>query len=127
MYASTENQRKGKIVQNSDVICPNCGKKHEGRPYYRDIEACFGYEKKGHKIRDYSKDKKFMTRKPKEKNKENKQKLRAQGQVFTMTHRDAHDTFDVVTRTIQIHTLFARALIDLGLTHFFILVSFIGL
>ena len=52
-------------------------------------------------IMDYSKNKKLMPRKPRKENKEDKQKLRAQGQVFTMTHRDAHATFDVVTKTIQ--------------------------
>ena len=44
-----------------------------------------------------------------------------------MTHQDAQATSDVVTGTIQIHILFAKALIDPNLTHFFILVSFIGL
>ncbi|KAL6325936.1 hypothetical protein AAG906_038427 [Vitis piasezkii] len=37
-----------------------------------------------------------MPRKPREENKEDKQKLKAQGQVFTMTHRDAQATFDVL-------------------------------
>ena len=44
-----------------------------------------------------------------------------------MTHQDAQATSDVVTGTIQIHILFAKALIDPNLTHFFISVSFIGL
>ncbi|RVW24935.1 Transposon Ty3-G Gag-Pol polyprotein [Vitis vinifera] len=37
-----------------------------------------------------------MPRKPRKENKEDKQKLRAQGQGFTMTHRDAQATFDVL-------------------------------
>ena len=71
--------------------------------------------------------KKFVFRKPKEENKEDRQKLRAQGRVFAMTHRDAQTTFDVVIGTLQIHTLFARALIDPGSTHSFVSVSFAGL
>ena len=39
-----------------------------------------------------------------------------------MTHRDAQATSNVVTGILQIHTLFARALIDPGSTH-----SFVGL
>ncbi|RVX02251.1 hypothetical protein CK203_028319 [Vitis vinifera] len=44
-----------------------------------------------------------------------------------MTHRDAQATFDVVTGTLRIHTLFARALIDPGSTYSFVSVSFAGL
>ena len=44
-----------------------------------------------------------------------------------MTHRDAQATYDVVTGTIRIHTLFARALIDPGSTHSFVSISFVGL
>ena len=44
-----------------------------------------------------------------------------------MTHRDAQATSDVVTGTLRIHTLFVRALIDLGSMHFFVSVSFAGL
>ena len=44
-----------------------------------------------------------------------------------MTHRDTHATFDVVTCTLRIHTLFARVLIDPGSMHFFVSVSFVGL
>ena len=44
-----------------------------------------------------------------------------------MTYWYAQSTSDVVTGTIWIHTLFARALIDLSSTHFFISVSFTGL
>ena len=40
--ASTRNQNKGKTTQNSDVICSTCGKKHEGRPCYKEIGTCFG-------------------------------------------------------------------------------------
>ncbi|RVW32567.1 Transposon Ty3-I Gag-Pol polyprotein [Vitis vinifera] len=61
------NQNKGKTAQNLDGACPTC----ENR--------------------------KFITRKPKEENKEDKQKPKAQGRVFAMTHRDAQATSDVVT------------------------------
>ena len=44
-----------------------------------------------------------------------------------MTHRDAQATSNVVTGTLQIHTLFARVLIDPGSTHSFISISFVGL
>ena len=44
-----------------------------------------------------------------------------------MTHKDVQATSDVVTSTLRIHTLFARALIDLGSTHSFVSVSFAGL
>ena len=44
-----------------------------------------------------------------------------------MTHQDAQATFDVVASTIWIHTLFSRVLIGPNSTHYFILVSFIGL
>ena len=44
-----------------------------------------------------------------------------------MTHQDAQATSKVVTCTIRIHTLFARALIDPNSTHSFISVSFVGL
>ena len=48
MSASTRNQNKVKTTQNSDVICPTCGKKHRGRPCYKEIVACFGCGKQGH-------------------------------------------------------------------------------
>ena len=44
-----------------------------------------------------------------------------------MTRRDTQATSDVVTGTLQIHTLFARALIDPGSTHSFVSVSSAGL
>ncbi|RVW14225.1 Retrovirus-related Pol polyprotein from transposon 412 [Vitis vinifera] len=44
-----------------------------------------------------------------------------------MTHRDAQATSDVVTGTLRIHTLFARALIDPSSMHSFVFVSFVGL
>ena len=44
-----------------------------------------------------------------------------------MTHRDTQATSDVVTSTLQIHTLFARTLIDPSSTHSFISISFVGL
>ena len=73
------------------------------------------------------KNKKFVFGKPKEKNKEDRQKPRAQGRVFSMTHRDAQATSDMVTGTLRIHTLFARALIDPSSMHSFVSVSFSGL
>ncbi|KAL6332469.1 hypothetical protein AAG906_008497 [Vitis piasezkii] len=54
-------------------------------------------EKQGHLIRDCPENRKFITGKPKEENKEDKQKPKAQGRVFAMTHRDAQATSDVVT------------------------------
>ena len=78
-------------------------------------------------IWDCQENKKFITEKPKEKNKKDKQKPRIQEQVFAMTHYDAQATFDVVTGTIRIHTLFAKALIDPSLTHYFVLVCFVHL
>ncbi|KAL6334441.1 hypothetical protein AAG906_015630 [Vitis piasezkii] len=76
------------MTQNSDVICSSCGKKHGGRPCYREIEACF-------------ENKKFIIVKPKEENKEYKQKPRAQGRA----------AYDAVT----------------GSTHAFVSISFVGL
>ena len=49
-------------------------------------------------VRDSPENKKFTFRKPKEGNKEDRQKPRAQGRVFAMTHRDARATFDVVKK-----------------------------
>ena len=109
------------------MICPTCGKKHERMLCYREIGACFGCGKQRHMVRDCPENKNFITGKPKEENKEDKQKPRAQGRVFAMTHRDAQAISDVVTGTIRIHTLFARALIDPDSTHSFVSVSFVGL
>ena len=78
-------------------------------------------------VRDCPESRKFVFGKPKQENKEDRQQPRAQGRVFDMTHGDAHATSNVVTSTLQIHTLFARALIDPGSTHFFVSVSFSGL
>ena len=44
-----------------------------------------------------------------------------------MTHRDTQATFDVMTSTLRIHTLFARVLIDPSSAHSFVSVSFAGL
>ena len=96
----SRNQNKGKTSQNLDGICPTCCKKHEGRPCYREIKACFGCGKQGHMIRDCPKNKKFIIGKPKEENKENKQKPRVQGWIFAMTHQDAQASSDLVTCTI---------------------------
>nr|CAN81227.1 hypothetical protein VITISV_038888 [Vitis vinifera] len=92
----SRNQNKGKVTQNLDEICPTCGKKHGGRPCYREIRAWFGCGKQGHMVRDCPENKKFVFGKPKEENKEDRQKPRAQGRVFSMTHRDAQATSDVV-------------------------------
>ena len=109
------------------MICPTCGKKHGGKPCYRETGACFGCGKQGLMVRDCPENKKFAFGKSKEENKENRQKLRAQGRVFAKTHKDAQATYDVVAGTLRIHTLFARALIDPSSTHSFVFVSFAGL
>ena len=57
------------------MVCSTCGKKHGGRPCYRETGACFGYGKQGKLITDCLDNKGFITRKPKEENKDNKQKL----------------------------------------------------
>ncbi|RVW12566.1 Retrovirus-related Pol polyprotein from transposon 412 [Vitis vinifera] len=57
---------------------------------------------KGHMVRDCPESRKFVFGKPKEENKEDRQKPRAQGQVFAMTHRDAQATSDVVIVTFSI-------------------------
>ena len=44
-----------------------------------------------------------------------------------MIHRDAQATSNVVIGTTQIYTLFASVLIDLGLKHYFVSISFVGL
>ena len=75
-------------------------------------------------VKDCLENKKFVFGKPKEENKEDSQKPRAQGRVFAMTHGDAQATSNVVASTLQIHTLFSRALIDPRSTHSFVLVSF---
>ena len=51
-------------------------------------------------IRDCPENKKFIIGKPKEENKENKQKPRVQGRIFAMTHQDAQATSDLVIGTI---------------------------
>ena len=104
-------------LQNLDLTCSICGKKHWGKPCYKETKACFGYGKHGHMIWDCPENKKFIIGKPKEENKEDKQKPRVQGRMFAMTHQDAQTTYDVVTSTIQMCTLFARALIDPNSTH----------
>ena len=44
-YVFARNQNKGKATQNSDVICPTCGKKHGCRSCYRETGTCFGCRK----------------------------------------------------------------------------------
>ena len=56
-------------------------------------------------IWDCLENKKFIIGKPKEENKEDKQKPRVQGRMFAVTHQDAQATFDVATGSIQIYTL----------------------
>ena len=92
-------------MQTLDVTCSICGKKHWGKPCYKESKACFGCGKHGHMIRDYPENKKFIIGKPKEENKENKQKLKVQGRMFSMTHQDAQATSNVATGTIRIYTL----------------------
>ena len=78
-------------------------------------------------VRDCLESRKFVFGKPKKENKNDRQKPRAQGRVFAMTHRDAQATSDVVIGILRIHTLFARALIDPGSMHSFVSISFAGL
>ncbi|RVW67906.1 hypothetical protein CK203_065252 [Vitis vinifera] len=67
-FSSVKNQNKRKTTQNS----------------------------KGHMIQDCPENKKFIIGKPKNENKEDKQKPKAQGWVFAMTHRDAQATSNMV-------------------------------
>ena len=76
-------------MQNSYLTCSICCKKHWGKSCYKESGAYFGCGKHGHMIQDCPKNKKFMIRKLKEENKENKQKPRVQGRMFAMTHQDA--------------------------------------
>ena len=46
-------------------------------PCYRETETCFGCGKQGHMVRDCPENKKFIIGKPKEENKEDKEKPRA--------------------------------------------------
>ena len=98
--APSRNQNKGNATQNSDGICLTCGRKHGGRPCYREIGACFGCGKQGHMVRDFPENKKFVFRKPKKENKDDRHQPRAQGQVLAMTHGDAQITSDVVIGTL---------------------------
>ncbi|KAL6325919.1 hypothetical protein AAG906_038410 [Vitis piasezkii] len=82
-----------------------CGKKHWGKPCYKEFGACFGCEKHEHTIWDCLENKKFIIGKPKEENKEDKQKPRVQGRMFAMTHQDAQATSDVAIGTIRICNL----------------------
>ena len=54
------------------MICSICGKKHWGKPCYKEIEACFGHGKHGYMIQDCPKNKKFITGKPMGENKVDK-------------------------------------------------------
>ena len=101
-FDSIESPNKGETTQNSYLTCSICGKKHWGKSCYKESGAYFGCGKHGHMIRDCPKNKKFMIGKPKEENKEDKQKPRVQGRMFAMTHQDAQTTSDVTTCTIRI-------------------------
>ncbi|RVW41778.1 Cathepsin D [Vitis vinifera] len=100
----TESLLHKRIMRSFISIGNNKGKgigvmvlmKHKGRPCYRETGTCFGCGKQVHMVRDCPKNKKFIIEKPKEENKEGKQKPRAQGWVFAMTHRDAQAPSDVV-------------------------------
>ena len=98
-FVSTESQIKDEVMKNLDVTCSTCGKKHWGKPCYKEFGAC------GHMIRDCPENKKFIIGKPKEENKEDKQKPRVQGWMFAMTHQDAQATSDVAIGTIRICNL----------------------
>ena len=41
-FVSIESQIKGEAVQNLDVTCSICGKKHRDKPCYKEFGACFG-------------------------------------------------------------------------------------
>ena len=60
-------------------------------------------------VRDCPKNEKFVFGKTNKENKEDRQKPRTQGWVFSMTHRDTQATSDVVVGTLRIHTSFARS------------------
>ena len=104
-------------MQNLDVTSSVCGKKHWGKPCYKEFGACFGCGKHGHMIQDCPENKKFIIGKLKEENKEYKQKPRVQERVFAMTHQDAQATSNMVIGIIQIYTLNARILIDPNSIH----------
>ncbi|KAL6330238.1 hypothetical protein AAG906_040160 [Vitis piasezkii] len=105
-------RNKGETMQNLDLTCSICGKKHWGKPCYKKSGACFDCGKHRHMIYDFPKNKKFMIGKPKEDNKEDKQKPRVQGLMFAMTHQDAQVAFDVVIGGIQIYKLLLE---DIGI------------
>ncbi|RVW65054.1 Transposon Ty3-I Gag-Pol polyprotein [Vitis vinifera] len=92
---SGKNQNKGKAAQNLDGACPTCGKKHGDRPCYRETGACFGCGKQGHLIRDCPENRKFIIGKPKEENKEDKQKPKAQGRVVLIDPGSTHSFVSV--------------------------------
>ena len=96
--APSRNQNKGKAAQNLEGIY--LWQEAWGRPCYRETRACFGCGKQGHMVRDCPESRKFVFGKPKEENKDDRQKPRAQGRVFAMTNRDAQATSDVVTGTL---------------------------
>ena len=78
-FVLIDSQIKREVVQNLDVTYSICGKKHWGKPCYKESETCFGCGKHGHMIWDCLENKKFIIGKHKEENKEDKQKPRVQG------------------------------------------------
>ena len=114
------SQNKKKIVQKLNMICSTYGKKHKERSYYRETRACFGYRKHEHMVQDCLKNKKSQTKKHKEGNKKDKHKPKVQREVFAITRHDAQANSDAMSSTIQIHTLFARMLIDSSLMYSFV-------
>ena len=73
-------------MQNLNVICTICGKKHWVRSCYKESGVCFGCGKFGHMIRDCLEKKKFVIGKPKDENKEDKQEPKFKGHVFAITY-----------------------------------------
>ena len=69
-------------MQNSNATCSICGKKHWGKPCYKETRVCFGWGKHGHMIRDCLENKKFIIGKPKEENKDEKKSLGPKGDCF---------------------------------------------
>ena len=51
-FVSTQSHIKGEVMQNLDMTCYICCKKHWGKPCYKESRACFDYGNHGHMIRD---------------------------------------------------------------------------
>ncbi|RVW67114.1 Retrovirus-related Pol polyprotein from transposon 17.6 [Vitis vinifera] len=96
---SGRNQNKGNATHYLDGACPTCGKKHGGRPCYRETGACFGCGKQGHLIRDCLENRKFIMGSLKRKIRRINRNPKPKTGVF-LTHRDAQATSDVVTDSV---------------------------